>query len=315
MSEREIDIKFNRLSYNTRTLIRPRVLPLVNEGKYPRKVELLDLDLLDSPSYQRYYLPETLIRSIALNMDIAALGCFTISVRQGKYWILDAQNRYMACRLRGDIKKVPCIVYENLTIEEEIEIFLHFNRDRKPLSAADRHYAHVAAGDVHANFLNKLFVARHIDVVSTAKEPLDFGAIGDLTRIVKRAFTPERQESYRIVINLCAMISQVSGKPLVHQIMSGLLYLELNLVPVAGTESRLDNDRLQKKLIGIGHQALKEAAEHGESGKIRIKGGGSKYKHYGLGILRVLNESTVGGKMIYRTVAQKAEKKAEHFIG
>lgn len=67
-----------------------------------------------------------------------------------QYFVIDGQHRLAACRLRGDIAQLPCVVVEYTSAADEAASFVHLNQQRKPLSKLDLFKAALASEDDHA---------------------------------------------------------------------------------------------------------------------------------------------------------------------
>src|SRR5215471_14986336 len=77
------------------------------------------------PSYQRGE-KKRLINFIAKDWDWRKCGAIHVSLREDGEWkIIDGQQRTAAAKLRGDIKELPALIYdEELKLHDEADIFL-----------------------------------------------------------------------------------------------------------------------------------------------------------------------------------------------
>lgn len=99
------------------------------------------------------------INRIAANFNPAALGVFTVSVREvedpesgetvARWFLVDAQQRQAACIKVGYDQKVPAIVHYGLTKEDEARLFLDLN-DREGVGAWDKFKARLQAQEAQA---------------------------------------------------------------------------------------------------------------------------------------------------------------------
>ena len=80
------------------------------------------------------------VKEIADNFNPLYLDEIIVSYRDGKYWVVDGQNRIIAFRLmNGDSHcLVKCKVYSNLTYEEEAEMFYSRNKIRGQLKFKEK---------------------------------------------------------------------------------------------------------------------------------------------------------------------------------
>lgn len=112
----------------------------------PKEMWLPAASLFVDPIFQRGLNPSW-ARKIATHFDPDRFDHIKVSTRSdGRLAILDGQHRFAAVELLGWMEqKVPCLVYEGLTIAEEAEIF-RSQGDRKPLTVNELHIAAVVAG-------------------------------------------------------------------------------------------------------------------------------------------------------------------------
>lgn len=114
---------------------------------------------LQADEYQRDRKPSIVAR-IAGNYNAPAVGVLTISKRNGNHYVVDGCHRVEALRaLFGDDAEVAVLLYENLTLEQEIRLFLDLNSGQKP-SPIDRFNARLVLGDAVAQELVE-FVRKH----------------------------------------------------------------------------------------------------------------------------------------------------------
>ena len=98
----------------------------------------LQVNMLKTASYNRK-LTDTHkhAKRIASNFNPQFLGTIEVSCRDGNYYIIDGQNRVLACRLRN-LEMVDCKVHYGLTYEEEANLFYILNTDRFALKSAEK---------------------------------------------------------------------------------------------------------------------------------------------------------------------------------
>jgi len=117
---------------------------------------ILISDLLIDSSYQRDEVSDMQTLWKARNFDIDVCGHLLVSHRatDGKYYVIDGQQRLLAARRREDIKSLPCVVRECENSEEEANLFLMANMRRVPVDAYHKWRAAILAG-----------ISPHIDIV------------------------------------------------------------------------------------------------------------------------------------------------------
>lgn len=96
----------------------------------------------------RYQRPveEHRVQKIADNFDETLFGVLEVSRRNGKCAVFDGQHRLEAARLLG-MKDVPCLVHDGLAPEQEAELFVRLQRERKNINPRDRFKARLFFGD------------------------------------------------------------------------------------------------------------------------------------------------------------------------
>lgn len=111
------------------------------------QVEFLPFATLAIDSRYQRSVVQARINKLVAEWNIADVGILTVSIRDGKFWIIDGQHRYLAALKKGfGETKVPCHVYRNLTVEQEAELFDRLNDQRAP-TPYDRFKAGLVYGD------------------------------------------------------------------------------------------------------------------------------------------------------------------------
>lgn len=103
-------------------------------------------DLRPHPQAQREFRPHR-AEKLAATFSLEAMGFIVVSQHSDVFWVIDGQHRVYALRLIGfaDDDVLQCEVYENLSLEEEAELFLTRN-DSLTVAALDRFRTAVTAG-------------------------------------------------------------------------------------------------------------------------------------------------------------------------
>lgn len=114
-------------------------------------LEWVQLGALIIPEYQR---AEDVARTDAMAADWQPLRCGALTVvpstlRPGKFDVLDGQQRASAARKAG-VAVLPCVVGRPMLQTLGAGEFVAINRDRKAVTAMDRHRASVMAQDPKA---------------------------------------------------------------------------------------------------------------------------------------------------------------------
>lgn len=123
---------------------------------------------------------------IATDIDIEKLGVFVVNKVDGIFWLIDGQHRREALMIAGWAdQQVQCQVFENLTPEQEGELFLGLN-DRRAIPAIQEFRIAVFAGRERECAIDRI-VQDSGCAVTTTKVDGAIGAVGTLVRIFDRA--------------------------------------------------------------------------------------------------------------------------------
>jgi hypothetical protein len=105
-------------------------------------------ELLIDHSYQRREVGDGNTLSIARDLNWVAFNSLVVMQREdGKKYVVDGQQRLAAVKRRGDIKAVPCILFESDGPEHEAKAFLSLNVHRVKVSAVAKFDAAVMASE------------------------------------------------------------------------------------------------------------------------------------------------------------------------
>lgn len=129
-------------------------------------------DLRVSPAAQREF-NSNHGQKIADNFDLELAGTFTLSHRDGVYWIIDGQHRSFGMKefvkaQFGDAWEdwtIEAWVHEGLTEAQEAELFLTFNSS-KPVTGIDKFRVSVTADRDVETDVNRIVLAMGMKVVA-----------------------------------------------------------------------------------------------------------------------------------------------------
>jgi hypothetical protein len=112
---------------------------------------LIVKDLRIDPRYQRDLSP-LYVRRIVREFDPDAFGVIIVSERSDRHaYIVDGQHRIAALKEMGwEDQLVPCLVYRDLSIENEAKAFYKPQSTRRAMTPANRFKARLMAGDPSA---------------------------------------------------------------------------------------------------------------------------------------------------------------------
>lgn len=132
---------------------------LARAGAWPFRFEILALDELYIDRYQRPL--SSFVNKIVADFDPALLGTLTVSERprrNKRFAVVDGQTRAEGMRQMG-FERAPCVVFYELTIEQEAELFSKFQRQRKNITPMQRFNADLVAKKPEALQINRLLEA------------------------------------------------------------------------------------------------------------------------------------------------------------
>jgi hypothetical protein len=126
------------------------------------------------------------VKRMAKHFDEALLGALDVSQRNGagSYAVFDGQHRLEASKLAG-VTTVPCLVHKGLKPEEEAELFVALQRQRKTISAVDRFRARVFMSDPMALTIDEIVQACGYQISQWTKND-GIRAVTTLERIFRR---------------------------------------------------------------------------------------------------------------------------------
>lgn len=136
------------------------------------------------PDYQRAVRPER-VAAITSKFHEHGLGVLFVSRRFDGDYLIDGQHRDQSILALGlGHREVPCIVYRNLSREQERSMFLLLNKERLPLSQRETFEARAARGENLAGSLRELMDAFGLRISSGSRlGPREIASTAALERI------------------------------------------------------------------------------------------------------------------------------------
>lgn len=151
--------------------------------------------LVTDPAYERP-LSTIKVRKIVREFNPDAVGVLMTSRRSDSSNVLiDGQHRCAAfLAMEWGEQRLPCLVYHGLTLEQEAELFVVYNRDRSKPLQHDLFRAEVAAGNPAAMEIVKVLGRHGLSVTQFREQGKDthrkagvVSAVGALKRIHAQA--------------------------------------------------------------------------------------------------------------------------------
>lgn len=164
-------------------------------GKKPKLLWVGVEELHVNTDYQRNISSnrgQTIIKGIVEHFKWHHFQPIMITNRElGGYWIIDGQHRTAAAQQRG-IDKVPAVLMEDLSAEDQARAFAGINGKRVNVTPMAMHYALIAARDPERVALQKcceeagVVIPRYPKAVNYGLKPNETLTIGTLLSIMKR---------------------------------------------------------------------------------------------------------------------------------
>lgn len=121
---------------------------LLPDFENPGRLDVLPISKLTSGlAYQRP-LSEKRVNDLVENWDKRLLEPLVVSQREGKYFLIDGQNRITAMRRKnkGRDAMAQCIIFTGLSYEEEAELCLKLAHGKRPLTLGQSINAIIQSG-------------------------------------------------------------------------------------------------------------------------------------------------------------------------
>lgn len=203
---------------------------------------IVALDRLELPEYQRGR-EENRIKEIAANWNPGKVGVIILARREdGRLVILDGSHRVGGGILAG-VTELPALIYEDLSVPEEAEMFLGLNDSRK-VQPVDKFKAAVIANDPMAVEIN---AALH-DFgwrVSWSSDPGNFAAVTAAKAVYKGAGLPGCNTGLQLVRRTIEFITRTWGHD--RDGMQGYMFRAVASV-LARYEGQIDVASLSERL-------------------------------------------------------------------
>lgn len=167
------------------------VAELKFELKFKYQHRFLPVSVLEiNPAAQRKLQPNW-SRKIAEDFNADFFHEITVSLRDGRYYVVDGQHRVDALRRMGwSDQRIPCKVYEGLTVLQEAGLFLSLN-DRKAIRAFDEFRIAITAGEAVPLDIERIVIAQGL-VLSEQKRDASVSAVNALRQVYEGAGLAQR---------------------------------------------------------------------------------------------------------------------------
>lgn len=240
-------------------------------GDKGRPCELHMTDLLIDYSYQRKEYSEGNTLNIARDFNWIAFGTVIVMERHdGRKFIVDGQQRWLAAKRRGDIQKIPCRLFISDGPAHEARAFRALNINRRFVTATKKFQSAVTGQIEPETSINKWVESIGYFITEDGKDVKGI----DFPDNLRRAWVISEEDCKAAIV---AQINIIGNEPLSSQVFKGLFFLIRNGIRI--------NDHIEKlKMMGGKAAMLREIKtvqiESGKSIDNRIAG---------LAILRLIN--------------------------
>lgn len=224
------------------------------------KFEMIDIENLIIPShdeeveivsfkedelFQRNKVSKEKVRERASNWNWLLCGALTVAKVNGVYAVLDGGNRLRSARLRGDIKKMPCMFYGELSVPRASEMFLELQNIVR-VGKIQQHISALISKNPLAQTVDRI-VTDHGYRITVSGGEFSFDAVAALYSLAK-SDSEIANSAFRVCSDIC------NGERIYKEILFGVYELESR----AQKQLRRTafNDFAMKKLIKIGHYRI-----------------------------------------------------------
>ena len=119
------------------------------------KLEMIHVNLIDVDERVQNKVDMNRVKKIDKLFNIHAFGALSVSKRGSRYHCTDGFHRLEVAKKRG-FEKVPCVVSENLTLEEEGWAYLIPKESQKKPRALDNFRVRLNIGDEDAKIIENI---------------------------------------------------------------------------------------------------------------------------------------------------------------
>jgi hypothetical protein len=174
--------------------------PKTNRVEFNSHLRWVSLEeLVVNPKTQRE-LNVGKVNSIGANLDLDQIGYLVVSSRNDKHFILDGQHRTEVLKrfFADDLSiKVQCRVYEDLTEEQEAEMFLKLN-DQLHVTALAKFKVGVTAGRAEESDIDRIIRSNGAVVAKTGENSIS--CVGTLRTVYRRNGGPALGRAVRLIL-------------------------------------------------------------------------------------------------------------------
>jgi hypothetical protein len=211
--------------------------------------------------------------AMAAKFQPHALGLLTASKRaDGHIYVLDGGHRCSAARKANYDGLIATRLFENLTLEEEAELFLTLNSSRA-VQAIDRFKVRITMGEPSATAINKVLQTYGLHVDWANNQSLNtISAIGALEKVYHGAGVREEGNYTDLIDNVIRTLHKAYGEKNDRATYSRVMLEGLGIF-IATFGKRIDYDRLVYVLQGTVPRQITVQTRAMKDAKVIAKGG------------------------------------------
>lgn len=168
--------------------------------------------------FQRNEISKAKTKRRAENWDWFLCGVLKVIQINGTYCVVDGGNRLRSARLNGKIKKMPCMVYDEMSITDTARAFLGDQILRTSVKACERHNTGIIAKDPIAEVADKIITSSGYTTKHRSGE-FGFDAVHALYSII-RIDTDIAEYAFSVCSDIC------SGDRIFKDLLLGVFELE-----------------------------------------------------------------------------------------
>lgn len=220
-----------------------QALEEITQGKTYFLAELPLNNLLVDEHYQRP-LSLSKVKVIAADFSDIAAGALLVNVRpDGRRFLMDGRHRVAAAQMAGRTKH-PCMVWEHLSIQQEAQIFIKCNTQRKQPDALQLFKARLFTGDLKAHILKKAVEAAGLYIAdySGGYNRTDSYTRVEAIRAIEYVYDLDDAQTVTYVLNQLKMYWPENGKAFYDKLIKGFALF------VRKYRGRFDEKQMQNKL-------------------------------------------------------------------
>jgi len=211
----------------------------------------------------------------------------TVSVRDGKYYIIDGQHTSVAIYELNDCDPhclIQCKVLNDLTHEEEAKMFVDMNVDIQTLKLPDKIWALIISGDEHAKGFKAIINNSGYDF--EIKGPKQISAVSACWSAYE-----DNDERFAEILSVTSQAWPDNGKALSNMMTSALrIFMEHH-------EDEYERDWLIKKLSETNHKEIEKVGKV-DNGNSRDKANESKNWCAYREVVRLYNYNRIAKKKL-----------------